>query len=94
MDIDKLVKGDSLVVETAFAYILYKHINTVIVSPNDASVISDMPTKFKGDKGTALLTLTSCHPKYDDAKRIVAFNAYVGSYSKKDYNLEEVLKIK
>lgn len=94
MDIDKLVSGDRLFVETVDAYYVYEHVNTVIVPPTESGVLTPNPPSFKGSEGDSLLTLTSCHPKYSDAKRIIAFNKLVGTYPKEVYTLEEVQKLK
>jgi sortase A len=92
-DIDKLVIGDKVLVETTDSYYIYKYVNTVIVTPDDGSVLFDSPPSFKGEKGAGILTMTSCHPKYSDDKRIIAFNELIGTYSKKDYTLEEAINM-
>lgn len=89
---DKLKKGDRLVVEVSDKYYLYEHNNTAIVEPTDVNVLNTEPEFFLGEaKGKTLLTLTSCHPKYSDAKRIISFNVLVGVFDKNIYSLEEVL---
>jgi sortase A len=92
LNTDKLKKGDRLVIEVADAYYLYEHNNTVIVSPQEVGVIGNEPDAFLGDaSGKTILTLTTCHPKYSDAQRLVAFNVLVGVYSKETHTLEQVL---
>lgn len=92
LDIDKLKAGDRIVIETADKYYLYEHNNTVIVQPTDVNVLNDQPEFFLGDsKNLSLLTLTSCHPKYSAAQRIVAFSVLMGVFSKNDSTLDDVL---
>jgi len=73
-DLDKLVPGDSIVVETLQGKFYYEVLPQVdpatgyeighqIVSPYDVSVLDD--------KGDNRLTLTACHPKYSARERIV-----------------------
>ncbi len=79
-DIDKLVPGDEIIVETLqgdFTYLVEGHENEsggqsghFIVDPSEVGVISD--------KGDDRLTLTACHPKYSAAQRIIVTATLVG----------------
>lgn len=72
-DIDKLVPGDEILVETLqgdFTYIVEGHDNGkgeqlghFIVAPTNVGVI--------GDQGDNRITLTACHPKYSAQQRII-----------------------
>lgn len=72
-DIDKLVPGDEIQVETLqgnFTYIVEGHDNGpnsklghFLVDPSDVHVIAD--------QGDNRLTLTACHPKYSAEQRII-----------------------
>lgn len=93
LDIDKLEKGDRVVVETADSFYLYEHNNTAIVEPTDVNVLVDEPEFFLGEsKNQTLLTLTSCHPKYSDEERIVAFSVLMNVFDKNETTLDDVLK--
>ncbi len=73
-DLDKLVPGDSIVVETLQGKFYYEvmpqvdpatggEIGHQIVSPYDVEVLDD--------KGDNRLTLTACHPKFSARQRII-----------------------
>ena len=92
LNTDKLQQGDRIVVEVADKYYLYEHNNTVIVDPTDVNVLNSTPEFFLGQtSGKTFLTMTSCHPKYSDAKRIIAFSVLVGVFDKNEHTLDSVL---
>lgn len=92
LNTDKLKQGDRLVIEISDKYYLYEHNNTAIVEPTDINVLITEPEFFLGESaGKTLLTLTSCHPKYSDSKRIIAFNVLVGVFDKETHTLQQVL---
>ena len=71
--LDELAPGDPIVVETATTWFTYRVERTEIVSPGEISVIYPVP-RDKGAKPTrALMTLTTCHPKYSARQRMVVF---------------------
>jgi sortase A len=91
-DIDKLKAGDRIIIETADKYYMYEHNNTVIVQPTDVNVLLDQPEFFLGDsKNLSILTLTSCHPKYSDAQRIIAFSVLKAVFDKNETSLDDVI---
>ena len=64
-DLDQLENGDRIFVRTvqgSFTYVVFdpRH----IVAPSDVSVLDPIPSK-------AVLTLTTCNPKYSAAQRLV-----------------------
>jgi len=92
LDMDKLEKGDRIIVETADSFYLYEQNNTAIVEPTDVNVLVDEPEYFLGDsKNLNLLTLTSCHPKYSDNQRIVSFAVLMNVFDKNEHTLENVV---
>jgi len=62
-NIDKLVPGDEIITETLAGRFVYRVTRQLIVRPTDTYVVANTPD--------AQLTLTSCHPKYSAAQRIV-----------------------
>jgi sortase A len=65
-DLDQLEKGDRIFVRTVqgnFTYVVFdpRH----IVAPNDVSVLEPDPTR------PAILTLTTCNPKFSASQRLV-----------------------
>jgi sortase A len=63
--IDRLRRADRLRLVTPYGTFTYAVIQTRIVKPSDRSVIRDV--------GHEQLVLTSCHPVYSAARRIVVF---------------------
>lgn len=72
-NIDRLQKGDIIVVETKASYIVYAVDRHVIVTPNHVEVIAPVP-QHPGVKPTqAWMTMTACHPKFSATQRYVVF---------------------
>lgn len=75
-DVDKLVPGDEIQVQTLqgiFTYRVIDHgegLGHTIVSPEGTHVLDDF--------GDNRLTLTACHPKYSARQRIIVFAELVG----------------
>lgn len=64
-DVDQLVPGDDIIVTTAAGTFTYEVTDTLIVDPSAYHVVATT------DPTTAMLTLTSCHPKWSAAQRII-----------------------
>jgi sortase A len=62
--LDELVPGDRIELETVQGTFRYKVTEQQIVSPSQTEVLDPVP-------GKALLTLTTCNPKYSAAQRLV-----------------------
>jgi sortase A len=69
--IDKLDRGDRVVVEMPYGRFTYEVEKTRIVAPKEVSVID----RVKFDR----LVLSACHPLYSAAQRIVVFARLVAS---------------
>ena len=68
-DIDQLVVGDDIVVTTEAGRFTYVVNDIEIVLPSDYEVVATV------DRARATLTLTSCHPKWSAAQRIIVHAA-------------------
>jgi len=64
-NVDLLENGDEIDLTTLQGSFVYRVYEQLIVLPNDGSVLDPDPTR------PAILTLTSCHPKFSAAQRIV-----------------------
>jgi sortase A len=88
LDLDRLLPGDAIVVETGANWYVYRVLGDPasgdfgadpsgipgreIVRPADVAVISPTPGGPAGGPAAgAYLTLTTCHPKYSAAQRLV-----------------------
>ncbi|HVE98550.1 MAG TPA: class E sortase [Mycobacteriales bacterium] len=72
-DIDRLDPGDALVLETRDAWYTYRVVREEIVRPTDVDVILPVPRQPDAKPTKALLTLTTCHPKYSARQRFITF---------------------
>ena len=71
--VNELRPGDAIVIETRDSWYTYRVTSTEIVRPTAIEVTYPVP-KQQGAKPTkALITLTSCHPKYSARQRIIVY---------------------
>jgi sortase A len=70
-ELDKLRKGDAVVLEMPYAVVTYRVELTRIVLPTALWVTNSV--------GYNRLVLTACHPKYSAAKRIAVFARQVSA---------------
>lgn len=64
-DIDKLKKGDAIIVEMPYANFRYEVEKSEIVTPDRVDVVDDI--------GRERLVLSACHPLYSAAERYIIF---------------------
>ena len=81
-DIDRLRKGDVIVIETKDSYYVYAVDRHVIVTPNQVEVIAPTPQRPGVAPTEAWLTMTACHPKYSAEKRYVVFAQLAETFSR------------
>jgi sortase A len=74
-DLDRLRPGDAIVVETRDSWFTYRVTGTEIVTPTSTEVTLPVPGQPEAEPTEALLTLTTCHPKYSARQRLVVFSA-------------------
>lgn len=70
-DIANLRTGDKIVVETRTAYDVYVVTDHEIVLPTQVDVIYAVPGKPGVKATTAIMTMTSCNPKFSAAQRYI-----------------------
>jgi sortase A len=82
--LDKVHKGDAVVVETRNTWFTYVIDSTRIVQPTDTWVIDPVPGK-KGVRPTRrLLTLTTCNPRWASTQRLILFGHLAGQQPRGD----------
>jgi sortase A len=64
--IDKLKRGDEIVLDMPYGKLTYAVEQTKIVDPTDLSVVDQV-------RGTERLVLSACHPLYSASQRIIVF---------------------
>lgn len=72
-DIDEIVAGDAIVVQTRQGWDVYTMQRRRIVDPDAVEVIAPVPDDPGADPTSSWMVLTSCHPKVSAAKRIIAY---------------------
>lgn len=81
-DIDKLKNGDVIVVETKKGYYVYHVSSHEIVLPTDVAVIAPTPDQPDVKPTKAMMTMTSCNPKFSAAQRYVVHATLDDTYSR------------
>jgi len=76
-DVDRLEDGDRVVVETAGEVFVYEVTSRDVVRPSEVEVIAPVPDDPGATPTQALLTMTSCHPKYGATERFVVHGRLV-----------------
>ncbi|HVE62745.1 MAG TPA: class E sortase [Mycobacteriales bacterium] len=71
--IDELDPGDAVVVETRDRWFTYRMVKEEIVAPTDVDVILPVPRQPNQRASKALMTLTTCHPKYSARQRLILY---------------------
>ena len=75
-EITQLRVGDRIFVETAEGWYAYRFRNHEYVWPTALSVLNEVP-RFGGvEPGERILTMTSCHPRFSEAERVIAYAVF------------------
>jgi sortase A len=69
----ELRKGDEILIDTRQKQYVYRVTGRTIVEPTAVEVTAPVPLRPKADPRKPLITLTTCHPKYSAAERLVVF---------------------
>lgn len=85
-DIDRLADGDLVVVETAATVHVYEVASREIVLPSDIEVIAPVPSDAGAIPSEAVLTLTSCHPKFAATERFIVHAGLVESVPRAEWD--------
>ncbi|WP_433212604.1 class E sortase [Dactylosporangium sp. CS-047395] len=70
-DLDKLKPGDSVVIKTAETWFVYTVTGHEIVLPTAVQVVAPVPDKPGEVPTKAMLTMTTCNPKFNNYQRYV-----------------------
>ena len=72
-NIDALVPGDRIYVQTREGYYVYVFRNSQIVLPSRTDVLLPVPTQPDAAPTQSYLTMTSCNPRFGSQERFVAY---------------------
>lgn len=81
-NMDRMRKGDKVVVETRDSWFTYVVDRTLIVLPSDIWVIDPVPGKPNAEPTEALLTLTTCNPRWASTERLIIFTSLESEQAK------------
>jgi sortase A len=70
-DLDKMKVGDPIVVETRTTFFIYRVTDNRIVKPSQVEVVAPVPNRPGATPTTAMLTITTCNPKWDNYERLI-----------------------
>jgi sortase A len=76
--IGELRIGDRLYVEVEQGWYSYVFRNLEYVWPTEVEVLQAFPKAADSEPSVRVLTLTSCHPRFSEAERIIAYAIYEG----------------
>ena len=76
--IGELRIGDRLYVEVEQGWYSYVFRNLEYVWPTEVEVLQAFPKMSDAETSDRVLTLTSCHPRFSEAERIIAYAIYEG----------------
>jgi sortase A len=67
----QMAVGDAIVIETRDTYYTYRVTKTASVLPSDVDVVLPVPGQPRAKPTQALITLTTCNPKYSASHRLI-----------------------
>lgn len=79
-EIGELRMGDRVYVETREGWFVYRFRNLEYVWPEAINVLNEIP-RFTGvEPQERILTMTSCHPRFSVAERVIAYSVFDSWY--------------
>jgi LPXTG-site transpeptidase (sortase) family protein len=70
-ELDRVAAGDVVVVETRDTWYVYRVTRNHIVDPGAVEVVAPVPGQPGVEPTDPMLTLTTCHPKWDNDQRLI-----------------------
>jgi sortase A len=83
-DLDLVVPGDTVVVETRDSWYVYQVTENHIVTPDAVEVVAPVPGEPGAEPTEAMLTLTTCNPKFDNYERLIVHAELVDQLPRSD----------
>ncbi|GAB2938374.1 hypothetical protein GCM10027280_28130 [Micromonospora polyrhachis] len=80
--LDELHTGDVVVVESKADWHIYRVSQSRVVKPHQVEVVAPVPGKSGAKPTKAMLTLTTCNPKFDNYERLIIHAQLVRSTPK------------
>ncbi|WP_239162848.1 class E sortase [Paractinoplanes rishiriensis] len=86
--LDELHPGDVIGVETRESWYVYRVYDSEIVRPSAVQVVAPVPNRPGAKPTKALLTLTTCNPKFNNYQRLIVHAELTGK-AKRDQSLPD-----
>jgi LPXTG-site transpeptidase (sortase) family protein len=83
-DLDQVQPGAAIVVETRDTWYVYEVTRNHIVKPSAVEVVAPVPGDPGATPTAAALTLTTCHPKWDNYERMIVHAELVAQQPRAD----------
>lgn len=83
-DLDQVHEGDLIVVETRDTWYTYRVTRNHIVLPTAVEVVAPVPGEPGATPTRAMLTLTTCNPKWDNYERLIVHAELTEQRSRED----------
>ncbi|MEU7899778.1 class E sortase [Nonomuraea sp. NPDC049152] len=71
--IDELRRDDEIIVDAREARYTYRVISQDVVEPDEVDILAPVPGKPDISAIRAMITLTTCHPEYSAAQRLIVY---------------------
>lgn len=82
--LDEMRDGDAIVVEAKTEWYVYQVTQVHIVKPTQVEVVAPVPGRPGAKPEKAMLTLTTCNPKFDNYERLIVHAELVRTQPKSD----------
>jgi sortase A len=73
--LDELRPGDPVVIQTKDTWFVYRVTSSEVVKPTETSVVAPVPHHPGQPATEAIMTMTTCNPKYSAAQRLIVYAA-------------------
>ncbi|GAA3668852.1 class E sortase [Nonomuraea antimicrobica] len=83
-DLDRLRKGDAIVAETKTGWYVYRVVRERVVPPTAVEVVAPNPDHPDDPPAKAMLTLTTCNPKFQNYQRLIVHAELVEERAKSE----------
>ncbi|MEV0582685.1 class E sortase [Nonomuraea sp. NPDC050310] len=82
-ELDRLERDDEIVVEAREARYTYRVTSQEIVEPDEVEVLAPVPRKPGLRPIRAMITLSTCHPEYSAAQRLIVYGVLKNTEARK-----------
>ncbi len=76
--LDELVVGDRIYVQTAGVWYVYEYRDSEYVQPTQVDVVAPVPNQPGAVPTDRIMTMTTCHPEWSAATRLITYSVFVG----------------